>query len=350
MENDENSGSSYLSRCQVEFIDFAGKGNLEQVERLGEFIYPDTQDAQGASALHKASEKGHFNIVHHLIKSCYADVNITDKWGKTPLHLASSKGHDDIVSLLLAHHASVNSSDKNKRTPLHYSLLAHNNECAKKLIEHGADVNYLNSDKISPFGTALLTGNNEMVGFFISKKPDRVKDAYGRGVVHHAVWGDNIRCLQTVLDALPKDKKIELVNERDNKGKTPLFQAVLNAHAGMVKSLVVSGARVNEQDTEKGRTPLLWLTRNLEGSVIHAESEQEYRKKSKARIPVERALPVIEALKSRGDLQTTIKDFKNMTVYDGIRRTEFKNSQDKDRLIVAIYGDKRPHKKEVGVL
>jgi ankyrin repeat protein len=59
----------------------------------------NVKDVYGATALIRATEQGHINIIRLLLKS--ADVNIQDEDGVSALMAAAAKGHEHIVALLL---------------------------------------------------------------------------------------------------------------------------------------------------------------------------------------------------------------------------------------------------------
>jgi len=100
----------------------AGDGNLDIVrELLKNGAYVNAKNNVGETALIKASEKGHKDIVD-LLLAWGADWNVrTDDEGYAPLHSAASSGHKDIVDLLLERGASVETRDFYSRTPLHYA-------------------------------------------------------------------------------------------------------------------------------------------------------------------------------------------------------------------------------------
>ncbi|KAF0723757.1 hypothetical protein Ae201684_017429 [Aphanomyces euteiches] len=66
---------------------------------------------KGYTALHWASDRGHFQIVRELLARG-ADDNIRDKYGETPLKLASNNGNLDIFELLFNAKAEANLAKK----------------------------------------------------------------------------------------------------------------------------------------------------------------------------------------------------------------------------------------------
>ena len=104
----------------------------------------DVKDADGTTALMRASLAGHIDVVRLLLDKG-AGVGDTDTEGETALHLASWRGHTDKVRLLLENGADVNAADKNGWMPLHESGGRGRVETVRLLIEYGADVNAKNN-------------------------------------------------------------------------------------------------------------------------------------------------------------------------------------------------------------
>eukprot|EP00004_Rigifila_ramosa_P005701 TRINITY_DN1636_c0_g1_i3.p1 TRINITY_DN1636_c0_g1~~TRINITY_DN1636_c0_g1_i3.p1 ORF type:complete len:177 (-),score=40.59 TRINITY_DN1636_c0_g1_i3:29-487(-) len=78
----------------------------------------------GGTALHYASQGGHFECVELLIAQ-KANVNALDYGGSTPLHLAAKNGHNKICRFLLNNGAKQLVKDKRGRVPLDDVLSQH---------------------------------------------------------------------------------------------------------------------------------------------------------------------------------------------------------------------------------
>ena len=72
----------------------------------------------GSTALHIASQDGHFQIVDELLKAG-ADPNVKRNSGGTPLHSSVVNSSTDVLCRLVGGGADVTALDKADDTPLH---------------------------------------------------------------------------------------------------------------------------------------------------------------------------------------------------------------------------------------
>ena len=96
--------------------------------------------------LHKATQMGHLNIVEILILQ-KANVNATDRYDICPIHQAAKKGHDKVIELLIDHGAFVDAKDKNQEIPLHHAARRGHPKVIDLLLKHGSDKELKNKDK-----------------------------------------------------------------------------------------------------------------------------------------------------------------------------------------------------------
>nr|XP_006819902.1 PREDICTED: palmitoyltransferase akr1-like [Saccoglossus kowalevskii] len=85
---------------------------LYLVEVVGSSL--NKRDNSGISALHLASQFGHFDTVRYLLKNQRSDVNWMDHAGNLALHLACTNGHSDIAWVLLQKGKIAQINQKNK--------------------------------------------------------------------------------------------------------------------------------------------------------------------------------------------------------------------------------------------
>lgn len=103
-------------------VDSARKGDLASVrQHLANRVDPNTQDAQGLTALNHAAYLGHLAIVRELVEHG-ANVNVSSNAGRlTPLMNAAYRGHAEVVRYLLDHGANSGLRDKDGNSASDYA-------------------------------------------------------------------------------------------------------------------------------------------------------------------------------------------------------------------------------------
>lgn len=92
-----------LGDADKTFLDWVKEGNETRVHEIlsDEPTLVSMLDTDGLLPIHWAADRGHINVMAHLIGSG-ADVNSQDCDGQTPLHYAASCGHTEVVKYLLS--------------------------------------------------------------------------------------------------------------------------------------------------------------------------------------------------------------------------------------------------------
>jgi ankyrin repeat protein len=96
------------------------------------------KDQYGLTALHRAAESGHKDVIALLLDKG-ADVDATDDDGSTALHRAAESGHKDVVALFLDKGADVNATYYNGSTALHLATWSGHKDVVALLLDRGAD-------------------------------------------------------------------------------------------------------------------------------------------------------------------------------------------------------------------
>jgi ankyrin repeat protein len=123
-------------------IKAAKADDIEKAKLLlaGDASLIHARDADGSTALHCATWKGHQAMVAFLLSEG-ADVNAHNRnehWGTTPLHAAAHANQAAIAEMLIEHGADVNAQDMNGKTPMHHTTFHKAKAAAKVLQKHGA--------------------------------------------------------------------------------------------------------------------------------------------------------------------------------------------------------------------
>jgi len=126
--------------CLTQANNLSRRPSPGDVEKLRVLLDADAdlihaRDADGSTALHCATWKGHQAIVTFLL-SAGADVNIhsnNEHWGTT-----AHANQATIAQMLVENGAEVNAQDKDGKTPLHHTTFHKAKAAAKVLQNNGA--------------------------------------------------------------------------------------------------------------------------------------------------------------------------------------------------------------------
>ena len=193
----------------------------------------DSSDSFGWTALHRAAENGHEQIVKFLMeKDC--DVNLAATFGGTALHRAAKNGHARIAALLLgSEKILIDVQDNYGGTALHRAARDGHKMVAQLLFDNGADINR----KYSFIAALTLLKKN---GFIDA-------NATSRGYRYVDVW-------RSQDDAMARNEA-EITASQRLQGGTALHEAAGSGDEGVVKLLLQSGAMVDALDNF-GATPI----------------------------------------------------------------------------------------------
>lgn len=131
-------------------------GDAEAVERLLELGLPvDAVDAQGCTALLRASGGGHDAVVD-LLLGHRADPRIAARTGATPLSAAISMRHASVVDRLLRAGAEPDLPLPGEVTPLMLAAALGQPELISRLLAHGANPEARDAQGLGPLHCAAL--------------------------------------------------------------------------------------------------------------------------------------------------------------------------------------------------
>ena len=155
----------------------------------------------GETALHKAVEGGHLEIVHLLIKaSCNVDiVNIN---GMTALMMASIYNQIEIVKLLISAGCNVNIVNKVGETALHIAVERTHLEILHLLIKAGCKVDVVNKVGETALHKAVEGGHLEIVDLLIwENRKVNLRDDKDRTALHYSAKGSDPAIPLMLLEA-----------------------------------------------------------------------------------------------------------------------------------------------------
>ena len=132
-----------------DWFDAVETGDLPKVKKMlsedGALLHARSHDKE--TAIIKASENGHLNVVKHLLK-CGANPDDADKTSAadTALIHAAFNGHDQVVRRLLRAGANIEKQNNAGTTPLIAAAGEGQTKVVNLLVQKGADTNRTNAD------------------------------------------------------------------------------------------------------------------------------------------------------------------------------------------------------------
>ncbi|XP_058788653.1 rabankyrin-5 [Phymastichus coffea] len=223
--------------------------------------HPELRNCQ-QSLLHRAIDENREDVGQFLVRSgCdlnsprrslvgTADASTTAPEARdecTPLHLCCQWGLEQLVQTLIEHGANVNARDAEGKTPLHVAIENQHERITSLLLCH-PNINLALRDKRaqSPFAAALSRRNNKAAQAILARLPSAAEqlDNKGRNFLHTAIQRDDMESILFLL-SIQVD-----VNSRvqDQTQTTPLQLATATGNEMLVRSLILAGARVHDQD------------------------------------------------------------------------------------------------------
>nr|XP_008191477.1 PREDICTED: transient receptor potential cation channel subfamily A member 1 isoform X2 [Tribolium castaneum] len=224
-------------------------------------------DSEGNVPLHSAVHGGDIKAVELCLRSG-AKISTQQHDLSTPVHLACAQGATDIVKLMFKMQPEeklpcLASCDVQKMTPLHCAAMFDHPEIVEFLINEGADINPMDKEKRSPLLLAALRGGWRTVHVLIRLGADiNVKDVNRRNVLHLVVMngGRLEQFASEVSKAKSQTSLLQLLNEKDINGCSPLHYASREGHIRSLENLIRLGATINLKNNNN-ESPLHFAAR-----------------------------------------------------------------------------------------
>ncbi|KAL4878169.1 ankyrin repeat-containing domain protein [Aspergillus karnatakaensis] len=218
------------------------------------------------------------SIANALIEAG-ADIHAIEKDGMTALHLALQVNPKcaALVEILVANGANIYERDNTGQTAIHHAVggVSFDKDALLFLFKHGVSPDTKDNKGIPPIHTVLSEYHTERPSHWGSADESEttppialllrhgadpnIKDNHGRTALH--IEDTSLRAWKYLIQAGAR------IDERDNKGKTPLLHILSNLEnsqkpdrAELCEVLLFHGADVNAQDDE-GYTPLMYAVK-----------------------------------------------------------------------------------------
>ncbi|CAG9864669.1 unnamed protein product [Phyllotreta striolata] len=224
-------------------------------------------DSEGNVPLHSAVHGGDIKAVELCIKSG-AKISIQQQDLSTPVHLACAQGATEIVKMMFKMQpeeklACLSSCDVQKMTPLHCAAMFDHPEIVDYLVSEGADMNAMDKERRSPMLLAALRGGWRTVHMLIKLGADiNIRDINKRNLLHLVVMngGRLEKFASEVSEAKSKESLLQLLNEKDINGCSPLHYASREGHIRSLENLIQLGACINLKNNNN-ESPLHFAAR-----------------------------------------------------------------------------------------
>ena len=168
---------------------------------------------QPTIGLYLAIQRGDLDQIERHI-AWGADINKKNVDGRRPLHEAAARGRHAITRLLIDNGADINARDQSDHTPLYSAIMGGRTQVAQLLVKRGAESD---PDRLLDQLVESRVSDRDAIALLIR-------------------WGADI-------------------NHLDNRGRTPLIQAISGGDRVLIKLLINKGADVNKPDGS-GKRPL----------------------------------------------------------------------------------------------
>ena len=236
---DYHSDSVYLGRKESKLLGHVGSGDLAAVKKfLDRGGNVNLQDELGMTPLHHAVNadwKGRNRKMIKLLIDRGVNVKAIDDTHHTPLHMASNK---ETAELLIDAGADVNAKTRRTgETPL-YSAARNAAQGASKSYQI-----YLNLTKILIAKGADVNVKLKSGSMIKDNKPYRAKS--GETTLHTVARSYSEKHVSEVCELLISNGA--KVNELNNKGQTPIDEALANGRKKTAEFLRKHGGKTGEE-------------------------------------------------------------------------------------------------------
>ncbi|HHF7368131.1 TPA: ankyrin repeat domain-containing protein [Legionella bozemanae] len=231
------------------------EGHLPLLELVANKYHVDIkmQDSEGISAIHRACEKGHIELVKWLVEKDHSVLETPLPDGRTPLFLALSlKDNPGVASYLIEQGANIYAVDQDLNTAIHDACTFAMNDTLHSAItrrvethqeETIAEIKKMaelrNAKAQTPLMFAVVFNNPSLVSLFLECKADiTLVDQMGNNALHllckNAKDKDAAKeMLKIILYTNP-----ELLNTINGAGMTPLMLVAQSGRVDIFKILL----------------------------------------------------------------------------------------------------------------
>jgi ankyrin len=193
---------------------------------------PKSDTSAASTPLHDAVRAGNIEKVRELLKADPNAINSKNGEGMTPLHVAAAIGNADIAQLLLDNKADIHATDAKRYTPFNLAFNAGHKDVVSLLWKAGGG----------------QTAAAPTPATAPSPAPPPAKSS--SSTIFEATRDGDLERIESLLKSDPN-----LISSKDEKGRTPIFHAIIGRKKEALELLIAHGADVNAA-APNGFTPL----------------------------------------------------------------------------------------------
>ncbi|CAL9165430.1 unnamed protein product [Musa hybrid cultivar] len=229
-----------------------------------------TNNVNGVSPLFMAVECESVPIVRRLLEAGVASCDGPN--GQTALHSAVLRSYNITKILLEERPGLMKKADNNGNSPLHFAASASDIEKVKLLLEKDASIARLqDNDGASAIHVAARCGHVTTIKHLHEVCPDCVElmDNQGRSFLHVAIEKEREMVIRYVLRS---PDLIDLLNQPDRKGNTPLHAAALSGNLAITRMLSSNKNIKKRAMNNEGHTALDVTLRSTPADRVYTSS------------------------------------------------------------------------------
>jgi ankyrin repeat protein len=225
---------------------------------LGNGADPMRLDESGCTPLMYASERGHLRVVLLLLEHMEGQgLETGDIVGYTALHKAIQWRHEEVVAELLKHGARADTGDLFGNSTLKDAVSSGLMGTVKLLVDHRGTqaLHERDHDGRGLLHMAVERANEDMVAYLLSKglRPS-ITDEYGITALMHGAEKSDHATLRVLERLLRHMDAHELDIRGPTGGGTALHWAVYHRNPAALRAFLLAGADPSIVDNQ-GRTP-----------------------------------------------------------------------------------------------
>lgn len=250
---DARNGQSLTSLCLAAFSGHLGV--LYLLLKHGAEL--ELEDQSGNTALAQVLKRDQ-TAAARLLLSAHANANHKSASGWTPLHAAIQCGKLELVQLFLDHGGDIEGEGAAGARPLHIAVETKSLPMTELLLARGAQVDTAGSPCLPPIFSAVLANDASLTRLLLEKGANVTGGKSGSTVFHAAAecGTSMVRMLTGYFSLQGSGRVLELINQRDDDGESPLHYAARKGDLETVQALVEAGASIEVEDNSSA-TPLL---------------------------------------------------------------------------------------------